>query len=90
MMKLKELMETFSLSEDSRRYILNGGNNAPMEFKPIAQAALSGHFCVKSQGCDIMVRPTSVEFYYHEEGINGIKDEIVYHRNMNNTSKPVF
>lgn len=90
MMKLKELMKRFSLSEDSRRYILNNGNNAPMEFEPIVQAALSGYFCVKGQGRDIMVRPTCVEFYYHEESTDGIKDKIVYHRNMNEKFKLVF
>ena len=77
MNRLEELLRGFSLSDDSRKHILEGDNNAPKEFEPIAKAALAGHFCVKSKGHDIVVRPTCVEFYYHEEADNGIKGTIL-------------
>lgn len=67
MNRLEELLKGFSLSDDSRKHILEGESNAPEEFEPIAKAALAGHFCVKSKEHDIVVRPTCVEFYYHEE-----------------------
>lgn len=90
MYRLEELLKGFSLSDDSRKHILEGESNAPKEFEPIAKAALAGYFCVKSKGHDIVVRPTCVEFYYHEEADNGIKDYIVYHRNSKEAAKFVF
>ena len=90
MNRLEELLRGFSLSDDSRKHILEGESNAPEEFEPIAKAALAGHFCVKSKGHDMVVRPTCVEFYYHEEADNGIKDYIVYHRNSKEAAKFVF
>lgn len=47
MNRLEELMRGFCLSDDSRKRILDGNNDAPKEFEPIAQAAMAGHFCVK-------------------------------------------
>lgn len=52
MLNLKETLESFSLSEDTRRKILNedhpfgnqGNPFIPSEFKEIAQIALAGHF----------------------------------------------
>lgn len=90
MVKLENLLRDFTLSEASRQHIINGSHEAPKEFEPIAKAALAGHFCVKGKGGNILVRPTCVEFYYHEEKNDGIKDYIVYHRNTENTHKLIF
>ena len=90
MVKLENLLRDFSLSEASRQYIINGGHEAPKEFEPIAKAALAGHFCVKGQGENIIVRPTCIEFYYHEESNNGIKDYIVYHKSTKDAPKLAF
>lgn len=99
MQKLKETLESFSLSEDTRRKILNEdhpfGNQGtpfiPSEFKEIAQIALAGHFLVSAGTQQITVQPICVEFYYHEETEGGIKDPIVYHRNPKNGSpKSIF
>lgn len=90
MIKLEQLLREFSLSEVSRQSIISGGNEAPIEFESIAKAALAGHFCVKGKGGNIIVRPTCVEFYYHEEVTDGIKDFIVYHKNSTNNSFPPF
>ena len=75
MLNLKETLESFSLSEDTRRKILNEdhpfGNQGtpfiPSEFKEIAQIALAGHFLVSTGIQQVTVQPTCVEFYYHEE-----------------------
>ena len=56
MLNLKGTLESFSLSEDTRRKILiedhpfgNQGNPfIPSEFKEIAQIALAGHFLVST------------------------------------------
>ena len=93
MLNLKETLESFSLSEDTRRKILNenhpfgnqGSPFIPSEFKEIAQIALAGHFLVSAGPQQITVQPTCVEFYYHEEAEGGIKDPIVYHRNLKTT-----
>ena len=99
MLNLKESLESFSLSEDTRRKILNEdhpfGNQGtpfiPSEFKEIAQIALAGHFLVTAGVQQVTVQPTCVEFYYHEEAEGGIKDPIVYHRNPKNGSpKSIF
>lgn len=90
MIKLEQRLRDFSLSESSRQNIINGSNETPAEFETIAQTALAGHFCVKGKGPDIEVRPTCVEFYYHEEAEHGIKDYIVYHRNMKDNPKLAF
>lgn len=90
MVKLKKTIKTFSLSEDSRRKLLNGSNDAPPEFIDIARMVLAGHFSVKDANRKIMVRPTAVELYYHEESEGGIKDPIVYHRNSNNNNEKIF
>lgn len=90
MIKLEEILRGFSLSESSRQNIIGGSNEAPAEFETIAQTALAGHFCVKGKEGNVLVRPTCVEFYYHEEAEHGIKDYIVYHRNMKDNPKPAF
>lgn len=89
-MTLEQLLRDFSLSDDSHKRIQDGDHKAPLEFLQIAGAALAGHFCVKSQKHKIEVRPTCVEFYYHEEADNGIKDYIVYHRNTKDTMYQPF
>lgn len=96
MQNLKETLESFSLSEDTRRKILNEdhlfGNQGitfiPSEFKEIAQITLAGHLQVSARTQQVTVQPTCVEFYYHEEAEGGIKDPIVYHRNPKSGSPP--
>ena len=81
MQNLKETLESFSLSEDTRRKIMNEdhpfGNQGtpfiPSEFKGIAQIALAGHFLVSTGIQQVTVQPTCVEFYYHEEAEGGSK-----------------
>ena len=70
MQNLKKTLESFSLSEDTRRKILNEdhpfGNQGtpfiPSEFKEIAQIALAGHFLVSTGIQQVTVQPTCVEF----------------------------
>ncbi len=90
MIKLEQRLRDFSLSESSRQNIINGSNETPAEFETIAQTALAGHFCVKGKEGNVLVRPTCVEFYYHEEAEHGIKDYIVYHRNTKDSPKFAF
>lgn len=90
MIKLEQRLRDFSLSESSRQNIINGSNETPAEFETIAQTALAGHFCVKGKEGNVLVRPTCVEFYYHEEAALGIKDIIVYHRNTKDSPKFTF
>jgi len=89
MKTLKELVSGFQITDQERTMITLGGENsleAPGSFKDIARAALSGHFEVRSGNTIIKVRPTSVEFYCHEEAEGGIKDWIVYHRSTGSSS----
>lgn len=82
-MILKDVLEQFSLSEESRKALINGSLDAPKEFKTVAAAILSGCFVVRQLGGEkktVRVYPTCVEIYYHEEG-REITDPIVYHRN---------
>ena len=68
MQNLKETLESFSLSEDTRRKIMNEdhpfGNQGtpfiPSEFKGIAQIALAGHFLVSTGIQQVTVQPTCV------------------------------
>lgn len=93
MEELKHKLENFALSETSRKRISELNKNEdyiPPEFIEIAKVALAGHFLVNDK---IPVCPTSVEFYYHEEFADGIKDPIVYHRNTKDPKhglKPIF
>lgn len=89
-MKLQQELQQFVLHEDTRKEILGGSSCAPQEFEHIAQIVLAGHFLIRGDKRDIIVRPTCVEFYYHEEWENGIKDFIVYHRNSKESIKPIF
>lgn len=90
MIKLEQRLRGFSLSESSHQNIISGSYEAPTEFEAIAQTTLAGHFCVKGKEGNVLVRPTCVEFYYHEEAEHGIKDYIVYHRNMKDNPKLAF
>lgn len=92
-MKLKELLETFTLEGSVERECI--GNNPftalqepPQKFQKVAQAILSGYFRVQNSRTSecIEVHPTCVEIYYHEEQNNGVKDPIVYHRNRETKS----
>lgn len=89
-MTLQQELQKFSLSQESRNDILHGSTAAPKEFEQIAQVALSGYFLVQGTDRKIIVRPTCVEFYYHEEWDNGIKDFIVYHRNSKTSLPSTF
>lgn len=89
-MTLQQALKHFTLNEETRKNILNGSISAPKEFEQIAQIALAGYFLVKTPDKDVIIWPTCVEFYYHEEWEGGIKDYIVYHRNSKDTSKAVF
>lgn len=54
-------------------------------FTRCAQGVLAGHFRVvnKVEGPEIVreIHPTALELYYHEEGVGGFKDPIMYHTN---------
>ena len=91
-MGLQQKLENFTLNEDTRKKLLSGSKDAPVEFEDIARIALAGYFLVISGGNEIKVYPTCVEFYYHEEKKDGIKDPVVYHRNPKDIrkNKPVF
>lgn len=89
-MTLQQELQKFSLSQESRNGILHGSTAAPKEFEQIAQVALSGYFLVQGTDREIIVRPTCIEFYYHEEWDNGIKDFIVYHRNSKTSLPSTF
>jgi hypothetical protein len=68
------------------------GDNAPQVFKQIAHAMLNGGFRITSTVSNkvVIVKPISVEIYYHEEDGDN-KDYIVYHRNpKNSTTRPYF
>ena len=89
-MTLQQELQKFSLSQESRNGIMHGSTAAPKEFEQIAQVALSGYFLVQGTDREIIVRPTCIEFYYHEEWDNGIKDFIVYHRNSKTSLPSTF
>ena len=66
-MGLQQKLENFTLNEDTRKKLLSGSKDAPVEFEDIARIALAGYFLVTSGKKGIKVYPTCVEFYYHEE-----------------------
>ena len=88
---LKEKLMKFSVGEDLREELSR--KDTPMVFREIAQTVLSGYFKV-TKGNDendmVKIYPTCVELYFHEEQEDGIKDYIVYHRNIGKKLKSVF
>lgn len=92
MNSLKTLIADFSLTSEERIQILKDVDHSmPGSFKRIAESILSGCFVVSSDGKDdVRIYPTVVEFYYHEEEDDGIKDPIVYHRNTLSSEKKVI
>ena len=90
--ELRTLLDNFSLTEEERNRILyNNDCSMPKSFQKIAGCMLSGCFVVSSEGKeDILVSPTVLEFYYHEEGEGGIIDPIVYHRDSLSSTKSVI
>jgi hypothetical protein len=87
-----------TLKETLNNFIEDEKHNAGMTldqlnewFKKIAQVMLSGHFEIKNNNNDkecVIVRPKTVEMYFHEERDRDIKEDdkyykdyIVYHRN---------
>lgn len=88
-MILKDLISNFKISSPEERIILEQGK-APKSFKAIAECMLAGHFLVTDGKKSVIVRPTVLEFYYHEEKESGIKDPIVYHKDTNSSIKPLI
>lgn len=86
-MDLYKILNDFTLENNTRRQNLGDENplvalqEPPQEFVDVAKAILSGHFHVTTINDEKRIYPTCVEFYYHEEQDNGVKDPIVYHRN---------
>ena len=77
---LKDIISSFKVNTVDERNLLNS-NEAPNVFYKVAECMLAGHFLVTDGHKDVLVRPTVLEFYYHEEKNGGIKDPIVYHPN---------
>lgn len=90
MLSLERALKKFALSAKSRNIMTKNREYVPEEFVQIAKIALAGYFTVLGKGKSIIVRPTTIEFYYHEEFEGGIKDPIVYHRNSEKELKDVF
>lgn len=89
MKTLKELTESFKITSSEERKDLVAGN-APKSFKEIAECILAGNFLVTDGKVEVKVHPTVLEFYYHEEKTDGIKDYIVYHRNNTSSTKSLI
>lgn len=54
------------------------------QFEDIAQAAFSGHFVInKGTDKEYGIYLYNIEFYYHDEGRDGIKDPVMYHQDAN-------
>lgn len=90
-MGLKTILKAFTkegLTDEDRKNI--DADKVPASFSNIANHVLSGYFEVKTIDSNIRVRPTVIEFYYHEEGEGQVKDPIVYHRNTKNSEKSCF
>jgi len=83
-MELKKLLSDFRIDSETVRQQINDKTKDPLFFKDIAECMLSGHFLVTSKSKKVIVRPTVLEFYYHEEAPDGVKDFIVYHKNTKN------
>ena len=71
-------MET--LKDQLEKFSFDGENIDKLteEFARLAPYFISGgHIRVRDEYC---IYPTTVEFYFHSEQPNGVKDDIVYHR----------
>ncbi len=79
---MEKFRERDEKSRQEMRKLINGTDKAPQEFYDIAEVALAGHIEIKVNDEVVKeISPTCIEFYYHEEQADGIKDYIVYHRN---------
>ena len=80
---LKEKLEEFANSKllAFRDNSKDAEDKLQEEFNKLAPFFLSGGY-IKVRD-DYRVYPTTVEFYFHSEKENGIKDPIVYHRDNN-------
>jgi len=88
---LKDIISSFKITSEDERTLLNS-NEAPGAFCRVAECMLAGHFLVTDGQKNVFVYPTILEFYYHEEKKEGIKDPIVYHKNpkTSKTQKPLI
>lgn len=88
---LKDIITSFKVNPEDERNLLNS-NEAPKAFYEVAECMLAGHFLVTDGHKDVLVRPTVLEFYYHEEKNGGVKDPIVYHKTPKSakTQKPLI
>lgn len=88
---LKDIISSFKVNTVDERNLLSS-NEAPNVFYKVAECMLAGHFLVTDGHKDVLVRPTVLEFYYHEEKNGGIKDPIVYHKTPKSakTQKPLI
>ena len=89
MKTLKEITSSFKIDSAEERACLTR-NEAPNSFVELAQCMLAGHFLVTDGKEEVTVRPTVLEFYYHEEREDGIKDPIVYHKDSKSSKKPLI
>lgn len=89
MKTLKEITSSFKIDSAKERACL-ARNEAPNSFMELAQCMLAGHFLVTDGKEEVTVRPTVLEFYYHEEREDGIKDPIVYHKDSKSSKKPLI
>lgn len=83
MERLKENLVEFANSKllAFSEHTKKAEDNLQEEFHKLAPYFLSGGYIKVRE--DYCVYPTTVEFYFHSEKDNGIKDPIVYHRDNN-------
>lgn len=72
-------METLKDKLKSFTFSWKDGNKLTKEFADLARYFISGGYIKVRE--DYRVYPTTVEFYFHSEKDDGVKDPIVYHRN---------
>ena len=74
-------METLKEKLENISFTWNDEGKLTGEFAKLAPFFISGGYIKVRE--DYRVYPTTVEFYFHSENENGVKDPIVYHRNNN-------
>lgn len=74
-------METLKGKLENISFSWNDEGKLTGEFAKLAPFFISGGYIKVRE--DYRVYPTTVEFYFHSEKENGVKDPIVYHRNNN-------